>query len=366
MKASNELKNKLLETFQYNKCRIDCLVNLIVALFMVKTVNLWELASCFVGEAKQESHYKRIQRFFRELKWNDSWYAKWSLSLFFPESKRIKLSMDRTNWQFGKVGLNFLVLSAVYRGIAVPLFWEALPKKKGNSSPEERIAILKRFIDCFSKERIDCVLADREFIGKKWFAWLFEQDISFHIRVKHNLITTNARGLEVYIHGLFYSLCCGEKLVLPKSRKLYGQQVYLTGARSKGGDLWIIASLNQTEEAVENYRQRWQIETLFGCLKSKGFCFEETHMTKKERIEKLFAVLSMAFCWAHKVGELRHQEEKPILVKKHGRKQFSFFRYGFDMIRKILFHLQEKTKQFMKSLEALSTPYCFSLHEETI
>ena len=37
----------------------------LIALFRVKTVNLAELAIGFVGEAQTDSHYKRLQRFFR-------------------------------------------------------------------------------------------------------------------------------------------------------------------------------------------------------------------------------------------------------------------------------------------------------------
>ena len=36
----------------------------LIALFRVKTVNLSELATAFLGLAKPESHYKRRQRFF--------------------------------------------------------------------------------------------------------------------------------------------------------------------------------------------------------------------------------------------------------------------------------------------------------------
>ena len=31
---------------------------------------------------------------------------------------------------------------------------------------------------------------------------------------------------------------------------------------------------------IEDYYQRWHIETLFGCLKSRGFDLEATHMTE--------------------------------------------------------------------------------------
>ena len=43
------------------------------------------------------------------------------------------------------------------------------------------------------------LLADREFVGDDWFNWLLTEGIPFCIRIKGNVITTNARGLEVGI-----------------------------------------------------------------------------------------------------------------------------------------------------------------------
>ena len=40
---------------------------------------------------------------------------------------------------------------------------------------------------------------------------------------------------------------------------------------------------------------RWQIETLFGCLKTRGFNFEDTHLTDPERLSKLLGLLALAF-----------------------------------------------------------------------
>ena len=79
----------------------------------------------------------------------------------------------------------------------------------------------------------------------------------------------------------------------------------------------------QPEQAIKIYAIRWEIETLFGCLKSKGFHFEDTHIVNRDRIKKLIAVLAIAFCWAHLTGEWRHQYEKTIRLKKHGRPQYS-------------------------------------------
>ncbi len=48
-----------------------------------------------------------------------------------------------------------------------------------------------------------------------------------------------------------------------------------------------------------------EIETLFGCLKSRGFRMEDTHVTDPDKIEKILFVLAIAFCWAYRAGEIQ-------------------------------------------------------------
>lgn len=50
------------------------------------------------------------------------------------------LTLDRTNWQFGKKDINILLLALVYKNISIPLCWELL-NKRGNSSFEERNSV---------------------------------------------------------------------------------------------------------------------------------------------------------------------------------------------------------------------------------
>jgi hypothetical protein len=120
----------------WNLARIKCLACLIIALFKVKTVNFAELATAFSGSAKVESHYRRIQRFFKEVNIKPDVVAQIVVS-FLPYDQYI-LSLDRTNWMLGCFAINFLVLSVVHQGTAFPIFWILLPKK-GNSNTRERI-----------------------------------------------------------------------------------------------------------------------------------------------------------------------------------------------------------------------------------
>ena len=50
------------------------------------------------------------------------------------------------------------------------------------------------------------------------------------------------------------------------------------------------------------------------------------------------ALLAIAFCWAHKVGEWKNQAIKPLKVKTHGRLEQSVFRYGLDHLTDHILH----------------------------
>jgi hypothetical protein len=328
------LEEILNEHFGWNKARMACFAGMLVALIKVRTVNLVELSCAFGGMATMASRYKRIKRFFSQFTIDAADVAGWVVAVLRLDKEAVYLSMDRTNWRWGKSDINVLMLSIVYKGIAVPVFWSLL-RTCGNSNTADRIALVQTFINRFGKDRIAGVLADREFVGSEWFGWLRRENIPFCIRIKKNALTTNSRGAEASVGVLFQDLQSAQQRVLSDPRKLWGQTVYLAALRLPDGELLIVATGHLLDDPITHYGKRWQIETLFGCFKSKGFNFEDTHMVDPARINKLLVLLSVAFCWAHKAGEWRH-EEKAITVKKHGRKSQSWFRYGLDYVRDIL------------------------------
>jgi Transposase DDE domain len=260
-----------------------------------------------------------------------------------------ELTLDRTNWQWGKKNINILMLAVVYKGIAIPIYWLLL-NNKGNSNTKERIALLKRFIKRFGKTRIIRLLADREFIGKDWFTWLNREGIDMAIRIKKNAKVSNSRGELVPAQQLFWSLKAGESQRLEGVRTMNSVDVYLSALRLPDGELLIVATGNANENTMESYARRWQIETLFSCLKSRGFNFEDTHVTDRRRIKRLLIVAVIAFCWAHRVGEWQHEQVKTIKIKKHQRLAKSIFRVGLDIINDALFKLAYSCENALKLL----------------
>ena len=85
--------------------------------------------------------------------------------------------------------------------------------------------------------------------------------------------------------------------------------------RLEGNEFLIVLTSDSPECALADYARRWEIETLFGCLKTRGFRFEDTHLTDPDRVSKMVALLAIAFVWAHQTGEWLHQQ-RPIPLKK--------------------------------------------------
>jgi Transposase DDE domain len=50
----------------WHGARLSFLAAFLIALLRVKTINFTELATAFSGKAQTDSHYKRLQRFFRQ------------------------------------------------------------------------------------------------------------------------------------------------------------------------------------------------------------------------------------------------------------------------------------------------------------
>lgn len=310
------LKSVLAEHLDWHGARVSFLAQFLLALLKVRSVNLAELATGFSGPAKVDSHYKRLQRFFRSFEINYDDLARLLVCLVPVGNGPWRLTMDRTNWKFGKIDLNLLVLGIVHRGIALPVCWTVLGKA-GNSNTAERIALMERFLTVFGADKIAALLADREFIGADWFLWLQKQDIPFHQRLKCDTSIPNAWNRFMRADALFGSLKPGPIHLLPGRRPVWGCFVHLSALRLEDGELLLIASSKAPQaQAIAAYADRWQIETLFGCLKTRGFNFEDTHLTDPERLSKLLGLLALAFAWTYRTGELLH-EQTPILLKKH-------------------------------------------------
>jgi len=361
MNTKIESKNTILFTIltevfgeKMNLARIKFFGLFICALCKVQTVCFEKLAVSFDTDVRVDSSLRRIQRFMSEYLLDTDIIARLIFSLL-PHKPPYRLAMDRTNWKFGSSNINILVIAIVYQGVAFPVLFKMMPKF-GNSSTAERIGLMQRYIDLFGTASIDCLLADREFIGDHWIGYLNQNQIRYHIRIRENFFVDIPRnGHHIKASWLFSHLKINQCEFLHRIVYVNGQLCYLSASKVKNKEgipeLQIIVSFNKPDEAQSVYKERWQIETAFRGLKSSGFNIEDTHLTDIDRVNKLFALVLVAFVWAYKIG-IFLDTVCPIKIKNHGRKAKSLFKYGLTFLANALF--SNDIEKFKKCCQFLS------------
>lgn len=315
------------------KARLTCFLMLVLAVFGQRTVSLVWLARHAAPPAKAESVYRRFQRFFAGCVLPARTIGALILALSPKPSNGWVLAMDRTNWQFGKSHINILVVTVILNGVGLPIAWRMLPKKtkRGNSNRFHRVRLMQDVLAILPVADIRALTMDREFVGGKWLAWLKLMEVPYVVRVKANSL----------IGGVCADWWCERnrwKKHAAELHEVFGEQVHFAAKRIRNGRDAFVAVIShgyQGTEALELYQMRWGIETFFSHLKKRGYQFEDTHMTKGCRIDKLLGVLAVAFALCYHWGR-KLEQKTGIKLKKHGYRAKSIFRQGFESLHQML------------------------------
>jgi len=348
MKNVNEIYSAKLEDFfelffeKMHKSHKEFIACYLIGLFVCQTVNSKKLAKQLNGDVKSKSNEQRIRNFYCNYEIDYTVIAMIMFSLLKP--KKVKLSIDRTNWKFGESDINIFAMTAYYHGLGVPLFWDLLAKR-GSSNIAERIDLLEFFVNQFGIDHIEYITADREFIGYEWIKYLKSHNISFFIRIRKNT--------DVFLNGKEYK---AENLVTSRQEKCF-MDVKIWGVRlnlsvkmidnpkdPEDNCLLIITNLLPLN-ACECYRNRWSIENCFSCWKTRGLNIEDTHMIQPQRLKKLVAMVALAYLFCVHVGVWSDANQKKIPIKKHGYKEQSFFRKGLDLLDNCIKHINQKIEE---------------------
>jgi hypothetical protein len=333
----------------WHKARLKFLNLFVVSLIRNRNVSYSKNAAT-LNNRETCTNLRRIQRFFTEFSIDFDIIACLLVALI-PIKGPYQLSLDRTNWKFAGVNFNILCLTIVADNVSLPILWTMLDKR-GNSNQEERKLLILRYIHLFGLETIDCIIADREFIGQEWFKFLIDNPIKFYLRIRENLIVFH-KGRELRVSWLFNNLPLNTIRQIDKPILIGDQWVYLTGMKiiNKKGEIEfvIVATYQYDSQAMQVYAKRWTIECFFKAIKTAGFNIEDTHLKDQKRLEKLMAVIAIAFVWVYLIGEYENQQ-KPIPILTHKRRAFSIFRYGLDNLIKALTFDNQIIKHYLQLL----------------
>jgi predicted amino acid-binding ACT domain protein len=280
----------------------------VLGLIKSRNVQFCEIAQHFNDEAKLSSNEVRIQDFFREVDIDYFFVAALLVSLL-PAKGKLRLCIDRTEWDFGACRVNILMVIAVKDAMQVPLYWQLLDNNSGNSSSEDRIELLKMCIKLLGKDRIGLVIGDREFIGHRWMKYLKDNSLLFVMRLpKHHLIE-RLDGRKQHLTELTLSIT---KPLLLSDCLIDGVVGHVWVKTLPDGDYLFLFGTAKVEYFGGFYPKRWTIECVFQAFKKRGFNLENTHLKVMAKLKKLVALVAIAYSICVSMGIYQHQKVQKI------------------------------------------------------
>ena len=96
------LKEELSNHFAGQSQRLTMLAKIVIGMLKLSTISYSKLSLTINPRVKRDSNFKRIQRFVRSYSFCHQCYIQLAWSLFVSPNEWVALSIDRTNWKFGK------------------------------------------------------------------------------------------------------------------------------------------------------------------------------------------------------------------------------------------------------------------------
>jgi len=321
----------------------------IIGLIKSRNVQFAEVAQHLNDAVKPASNETRIQDFFREVDLNYLLLAQLVLRLL-PTQGKLRLCLDRTEWDFGRCQVNILLVTVGAGDFHLPLYWQLLDNKSGNSSAADRIALLEVCLALLGRHRIGLVVGDREFVGHKWFKWLTDKKLNFIMRLPKHHHLTYPDGRVQAVAGLGLRPGQVRRCAHCQVDGIWGQVWVKALEAGEFVFLFATAGLNYLEQL---YAKRWTIEQCFQNLKGRGFNLEATHLRCHCKLRKLVALVSLAYAFCLSVGHAAHQKRRPIARKNNGYRANSFSRHGLNLLRQLTRPLTSPHDPLLRLVETL-------------
>ena len=208
------------------------------------------------------------------------------------------LIIDGTSWGWGGQTYHFLTLSVLYKGVAIPIWWIELGRL-GISNQKQREVLLIGALKVL-KLVGKILIGDREYIGSKWLKYLKENGLDFVIRLRDKSYQEAIEASGKSIEKLEKKSKKYLGRVFCKTFNLNGEAYFfvITAYKDRNGNiemLRLVRTLSNPYKAVELYKLRYRIESLFKHLKSNGFDLEVLHLQSARKVRLMMALLVLAY-----------------------------------------------------------------------
>ena len=286
------------------------------------------------SEAKAPSIERRLQRFLSNgrIKTEETWKPLLDAVMPYFQKGPMRLVIDLTSYE---EHAQVIYIGMIQHSRVLPLVWKVMPgQEKWDQGLWDVIEGLFKRLEPYLKNT-DCTLIGDSAFGCfpmvklcQKYGWHY----LFRICGQHTCEHWSAQGRLL-------PTCPVSELVSVPGKRFYGTirlwqedqiETNLSGCWEKDEEeaLLVISDRPACRMRILEYKQRWKVESTFEDMKSRGWNWEESHVRRLDRVDRMLLVLFLLLWWlAHLAGScIRHGRRDRY--DRHDRRDKNIFRLG--------------------------------------
>jgi len=315
----------------------------VTALLTRGNVSLAEWITVPTGRAKASSKLRRFMRFLGNDLVDVAAYYKPFIrtALAGWAGQHILLVVDTTSPMGHCVVCR---VSVVYRGRAIPIYWQVFDTKSHTIAFESYRQVLEAARALLPAGCTVSLLGDRGFGGRKLMRWCRQTGWHFLLRIKQSSIVILPDGSRqrlgawtVAPSGILH--LADVRLLDQTGRPVGPLHIHIGLSPDKDAQVWYVASdRDDTCAVLADYRCRMGIDHSFRDDKSGGWNWEASHLIHPTQVDRLCLVMAVATLFSVTEGTLVVARGEREIVDPHTTRGLSYFQIGLRYIKMLLAH----------------------------
>lgn len=335
-----EVQRKLAAWIENDPRRLKILAELIVAIPLSRSVQSGDLAGHIIRDIQDTSVAQMLRRFYKNeaITWEEFYWPQAERMLKRLYVSKYELLIDTTD-----IGTEHraVVLSLAYHKRSIPLIWTVEKGKKGHTSEEVQVELLRRLAAKFQPTKPVIFLGDSEFDGVtvqqmlmqlKWF-YVLRTSRSFYIYSSH---TDTGTRLGALVPSADQPAQTREKINFTDKHRFGPVNCYACWESPHKEPLILIYHLPEewAYSARTTYKTRFWTEPLFGDFKEGGFRLSQSQLEHADRMARLFLAVSSSYIWMLSLGAHLVAQGDISAVDKRHRRTLSIFKIGWRWFKR--------------------------------
>jgi len=330
-KVLKTLKEKLK---MFHQGHVVTLAMMITGIVMSRKAQLSVMSEEIPEEAKNQSREMRMRRWVSHERIDvEMTYMPFAQQIL-EALAHVPLVLAMDGSQVGR-GCMVLMVGVIYKSRLLPLAWVVYKGKKGHTTAERHIEVLKKVKALIPEGAEVILLGDAEYDTTPMLAWIqAESTWQFAMRTGGNLLIQRDRQW-VKIADFArkpQQLQMLHAIGFTQTADLPANLVVWWGAGYQD-PIFLITSLPNASLAAHFYKRRFGIETFFSDQKSRGFHIHKSHLAHPDRISRLLIAACLAYVWMIALGLFALSTGKHTLIDRTDRVDKSIFRLGLDWLK---------------------------------